>query len=438
MLSIIRPVIALLLSFGLLITANGMFNTLLGLRSRLEGFTTETTGIIMAGSFLGMLIGAVYAIRIISAVGHIRAFAALASIMSVAVLSHVLWIDAVFWFVLRLMAGFCLSGMTMIVESWLNGNSENSNRGQIMAMYMITNYLGFGIGQFLILLDDPKNTELFIIASIILSLALVPILLTRSKAPPPQPAIRLSMPKLFKISPLGLIGVCAAGLMNAAVNGMGAVFGKEMGLELSDISTLMACFVLGAMVMQYPVGRLSDRFDRRAVIIVVAVATFGMSTIMVSFAENVGIALFAMAAVYGGIAYTVYPLSAAQLNDMADSSMRVQVAAGVMVAYGIGASIGPIAAGQIMGSFGPTGLFYYTATVAVTLTCFTALRMLVRVRTESNIERKSVFMPISGTSFGGKQLYNAALDSVMREKRKQSQGVESAGSDKMKQETSSS
>ena len=157
MLSTIRPVASLLLSYGLLLLANGMFGTLLGLRSKMEGFATETIGVVMAGFFIGMLLGAFRAVRVVAAVGHIRAFTAFASIMSVAVLAHVLWIDPVIWFFLRMVAGFCLAGMVMITESWLNERATNQTRGQVLSLYMMTNYLGSGVGQLMLTVADPAR-----------------------------------------------------------------------------------------------------------------------------------------------------------------------------------------------------------------------------------------------------------------------------------------
>ena len=182
----IKSVASLLASYGLLMVANAMFGTLLGLRSKLEGFSTEVTGVIMAGFFIGMLLGALYAVRVVASAGHIRSFAAFASIMSVAVLAHVLIIDPVAWFILRAVTGFCMAGMVMIVESWLNERSTNATRGRVLSLYMITNYLGAGSGQFLITIANPDGFQLFSVASIIFSIALVPILLTRATVPRPS------------------------------------------------------------------------------------------------------------------------------------------------------------------------------------------------------------------------------------------------------------
>ena len=186
-----KSLLALLSSYGLLLLGNGMINILLGLRSRLEGFSTETTGFIMSGFFIGMLTGALFAVRVVAAVGHIRAFAAFASVMSVAVLAHVLLVNPLVWFVLRLIAGFCMAGMVMVVESWLNERSSNEMRGRVLSIYMMTNYLGAGLGQFMMLVGDPAEFQLFIIASMIYSFALVPVLLTRSNAPKPVAPVRM-------------------------------------------------------------------------------------------------------------------------------------------------------------------------------------------------------------------------------------------------------
>ncbi len=181
----VRSVFSLLLSYGLLLLANGLFGTLLGVRSRIEGFGTEVVGLIMAAYFLGLLLGALRAGMIVAAVGHIRAFAAFASIMSVTALLHVIVVDQVVWSILRFASGFCMAGMILVTESWLNARCTMRTRGQVMALYMVTNYFSAGAGQLLLTAADPARFQLFSVASIIFSLALVPVLLTRSSAPKP-------------------------------------------------------------------------------------------------------------------------------------------------------------------------------------------------------------------------------------------------------------
>ena len=409
----IKSISSLLLSYGMLLLGNGMIGTLLGIRSRLEEFSMEITGVIMAGFSVGLLMGALYAVRIVAAVGHIRAFAAFASIMSVAVLAHVLFIDPVTWFVLRVVAGFCMAGMVMVVESWVNERTTNNTRGQILSLYMITNYLGAGLGQFMLLVGDPAQFQLFIIASMVYSLALVPILVTRASAPKPSSPQRMKFRELFAISPVGVFGTICAGMANSSLNSMGAVFAKEIGLSIGDVSVFMAAAILGGMVLQYPIGRLSDKFDRRTVLVSASLAT-GLAALAVIWATGQTVAiLFAAVAFYGAVGFTIYPLSASQVNDLAAPDRLVQVAAGLLIAYGIGASIGPIMAAQSMAAFGPAGFFLFIVGVNSALILFTTIRIIQRRPGE---KAKAPFMPLGGVGVSSKQLYTSAIISAERDK----------------------
>ena len=408
----IKSISSLLLSYGMLLLGNGMIGTLLGIRSRLEEFSMEITGVIMAGFSVGLLMGALYAVRVVAAVGHIRAFAAFASIMSVAVLAHVLFIDPVTWFVLRVVAGFCMAGMVMVVESWVNERTTNNTRGQILSLYMITNYLGAGLGQFMLLVGDPAQFQLFIIASMVYSLALVPILVTRASAPKPSSPQRMKFRELFAISPVGVFGTICAGMANSSLNSMGAVFAKEIGLSIGDVSVFMAAAILGGMALQFPIGRLSDKFDRRTVLIIASLAT-GLAALAVIWATGQTVAiLFAAVAFYGAVGFTIYPLSASQVNDLAAPDRLVQVAAGLLIAYGIGASIGPIMAAQSMAAFGPAGFFLFIVGVNSALILFTTIRIIQRRPGE---KAKAPFMPLGGVGVSSKQLYTAAIISTERD-----------------------
>ena len=409
----IKSISSLLLSYGMLLLGNGMIGTLLGIRSRLEEFSMEITGVIMAGFSVGLLMGALYAVRVVAAVGHIRAFAAFASIMSVAVLAHVLFIDPVTWFVLRVVAGFCMAGMVMVVESWVNERTTNNTRGQILSLYMITNYLGAGLGQFMLLVGDPAQFQLFIIASMVYSLALVPILVTRASAPKPSSPQRMKFRELFAISPVGVFGTICAGMANSSLNSMGAVFAKEIGLSIGDVSVFMAAAILGGMALQFPIGRLSDKFDRRTVLISASLAT-GLAALAVIWATGQTVAiLFAAVAFYGAVGFTIYPLSASQVNDLAAPDRLVQVAAGLLIAYGIGASIGPIMAAQSMAAFGPAGFFLFIVGVNSALILFTTIRIIQRRPGE---KAKAPFMPLGGVGVSSKQLYTSAIISAEQDK----------------------
>jgi len=407
----IKSISSLLLSYGMLMAGNGMTGILLGLRSRLEGFSTEVTGFVMAGFFVGMLGGALFAVRVVAAVGHIRAFAAFASIMSVAVLAHVLYVDPIVWFALRVVAGFCMAGMVMVVESWVNERADNETRGQVLSLYMITNYLCAGLGQFMLLMGDPAQFQLFIIASIIYSFALVPVLITRSSAPKPSSPQRMKFRDLFAISPVGVFGMICAGMANSSLYGMGAVFGREAGLTVTQVSSFMATAILAGMTLQFPIGRFSDKFDRRTVLGIAAVATaVAAMAVIWATTQSVTVLLLA-AAVYGGFSFTIYPVSASQVNDLADPNRLVQVAAGLLIAYGIGASLGPVIVAQSMAIYGPKGFFLFIIAVNCALVIFTIVRIIQRPRGE---KAKSPFIPMGGIGISSKQLYTSALDSARR------------------------
>ena len=405
----IKSISSLLLSFGLLLMGNGMMGTLLGLRSRIEGFSTEITGFIMAGFFVGMLTGALFAVRVIAAVGHVRAFAAFASVMSIAVLAHILVIDPLIWFLLRVAAGFCMSGMIMVVESWVNERATNETRGQILSVYMITNYMGAGLGQFMMLIDDPAEFQLFVIASMVYSLALVPILLSRASAPKPSSPERMGFKSLLMISPVGVIGVICSGLANSSLNGMGAVFAREAGLSVAQVSLFMAVAILGGITLQFPLGRLSDRFDRRTVLIISALLTAGIAYLVIWASDQSPLYLITVIAFYGGLSFVIYPLSSSQVNDLAPKDKLVQVASGLLIAYGIGASLGPIVSAQFMATFGPSGFFVFLIGIYIFLAAFTLLRIVLRSR---NREGKAPFMPLGSVGVSSKQLYTAALSST--------------------------
>ncbi len=410
-----KSVASLLLSYGLLLLANGMFGTLLGLRSKLEGFSTEITGVIMAGYFVGMLFGAMNAVKVVARAGHIRSFAAFASIMSVAVLAHLLVINPITWIILRAICGFCMAGMVMIVESWLNERSTNDNRGRVLSLYMMTSYLGGGLGQFLLTVADPASFELFSVASIIFSIALVPILLTRATAPQPAKPERMSFKALYKISPVGVMGTFTAGMSSSSINSMAPVFANSINLTVSEISIFMASILLGGMLLQFPIGRLSDHFDRRTILMVSAVLASAAALAIAVASEQTNVNwLFGAALLYGGIAYTIYPMSSAQTNDLADKERLVQVSAGLLFAYGLGASMGPIVTSQFMGLFGQTALFLFIAGN----TGFLAFFVLVRIIQRPSGTKKALFLPLGGLGASSKQLYTNVQSSFAKKRRK--------------------
>ena len=409
----LSSVAALLSSYGLLLVANGLFGTLIGLRTKLEEFPTAVIGLIVAAYFVGLLAGGIQAVRVVAAVGHIRSFAAFASIMSVSALGIVLLIDPFVWAAMRFIGGFCMAGMVMVTESWLNERSTNQTRGQVMAFYMITTYLGAGSGQFILPLGDPAGYELFCVASIIYSLALVPVLLTRASAPKPSPPERASIPELWKVSPLGLLGALAAGVVNTNFHGLAPVFSYSVGLTVPQISAFMAAGIFGGLLLQWPMGRLSDRIDRRTVLAGVALGTSAASFGVVLITGGTFTGMIVLIAAYGGLSFAVYSLCSAHANDFTPPEKLVQTASGLLIAYGLGASIGPVVTSGLMSGFGPTALFMVNTWVAGALGVFALYRMFRRAPKPKAEQRPIIASP--GGQFTSGQLYSSMRDQVDRE-----------------------
>jgi len=412
-LATVRSVFSLLLSYGLLLLANGLFGTLLGVRSQIEGFGTEVVGLIMAAYFLGLLQGALRASNIVAAVGHIRAFAAFASVMSVTALLHVVIVDPIVWCVLRFASGFCMAGMIIVTESWLNARSTKRTRGKVMAFYMITNYFSAGCGQFLLTIADPGKFQLFSVASIIFSLALVPVLLTRSTAPKPPQRDPLNLRELWRTSPLGLMGSFCAGMVNASFYSLAPIFALALGFGIGGTSTFMASVIFGGLLLQYPVGHLSDRMDRRVVLTMVVLATSVACVAIVMVSEWSPGWIYLAGAVYGAFSFTVYSLCVAHANDFASTDKLVQTASGLLTAYGFGAFLGPIIAASFMGRLGPEGLFVMSALVSGFLGGFAIFRMRRR-RTPSK-EHRARIITMPGGQFTSGEMYATMRNAMDRD-----------------------
>lgn len=392
-------IFSLLLSYGLLLLANGLFSTLLGVRTQVEGFSTDLVGFIVASYFLGLLFGGMFAGRVVIRVGHIRAFAAFASLMSVSALLHPVWIDPLGWMLLRMMSGFCMAGMIMVTESWLNESASNHNRGQLLSFYMITNYLAAGSGQFLLSVGDPSQYHLFSLASVLFSLALLPVLLTRASAPVPIKSKPMPLIAIYRLAPLGVIGVFCSGLVNSSVHGLGPVFATNIGLSKASLSLFMATLITSGLFLQWPIGRLSDRIGRGPLLVVVPVVV-ALAAISILFVTEF-IFILVAAAVFGAFVFTVYSLSAATTNDMIGAEQRVQVAGGLLITYGAGASIGPIMAGQFMNLLGPQGLFFYFALVSLLLSAFAILKR----RRDGSPDKRKPFVAVPASQATSNELY---------------------------------
>ncbi|HKJ22171.1 MAG TPA: MFS transporter, partial [Gammaproteobacteria bacterium] len=267
MMTMVSSVFSLLLGLGILLIGSGCLGTLLGMRATVEHFPEMVTGLIMSSYFLGFVAGAYFCPPMINRVGHIRTFAAMAAVASAVVLIHALVVDPLAWAVLRFVTGVCSVGLFMVIESWLNSQSSNQRRGQVFAVYMTVNMVAMAAGQYLILINDIRTYVPFAVITILYSLSLVPVALTRVLEPAPVAAPALRLHYLFGKSPLGVLGTLIAGLVSGAFWGMGAVFAKLMGLPNHWIAGFMSAVIMGGAVLQLPIGRLSDHRDRRVVLL---------------------------------------------------------------------------------------------------------------------------------------------------------------------------
>jgi MFS family permease len=370
MLTTTRRSRSLLFGFGILMLGDGLQTTLLGVRASLEGFPTAVTGLIMSTFYLGFLAGALYAPRVVERVGHIRVFGALASMASASVLIHGIFVTPLAWSLLRLLGGFCLAGLYVVAESWLNDRATNRTRGQLLSIYMVVSYVGYAGGQLLLNAASPGGLELFVLTSVLISIALVPLLLSAGPAPRFSRQSTLSLRKLYVISPLGVVGALATGMASGALFGIGPVYAESTGLSVSQISLFMTAMLLGCTLLQWPIGRLSDALDRRLVISVTTFLAAAAAVAAVPVSAMSIWTLMVLVAVFGGLAIPLYSLCIAHANDYLEPEQMVAASSALVLASGLGAVLGPISVSLCMSLIGPDGFFWWLAVIHVALGLF--------------------------------------------------------------------
>ncbi len=361
----------------LLMVGNGIQGTLLGIRGNLEGFTTYQLSYVMAAYFLGFLFGSWIAPKMIRRVGHVRVFAALGSLISAIIVIYPVFPDWMAWTALRVVAGFCFSGIYITAESWINNTASNDTRGQALSAYMIVQMLGIIASQVLINVPDPSGFALFIIPSVLVSLAFLPILLAPVPAPAFDSTRRLPFTELFRISPLGCIGMLLTGGVFSAMFGMASVWGAQVGLSVRDISIFVGAMYVGGLVLQYPIGMASDRMDRRMLITVLS-AVAAAVMLMAAFVDLPFAALIGVAVLLGGITNPVYALLIAYTNDFLPREEMAAASAGLIFLNGFGAIFGPLVTGWMMETVGPSGFFLFIGVLFVLLSAYAMWRMTRR------------------------------------------------------------
>ncbi|NHB76791.1 MFS transporter [Rhodobacter calidifons] len=377
MLKVLTQSWPLLMGVMLLMVGNGVQGTLLGIRGNIEGFSTYQLSYVMAAYFLGFLFGSWAAPRMIRRVGHVRVFAALGSLISAVLVIYPVYPDWMAWTALRVLAGFCFSGIYITAESWINNTASNDTRGQALSAYMIVQMLGIIASQVILNLPDRTGFALFIIPSVLVSLAFLPILLAPTPAPAFDGARRLAFRELFRISPLGCVGMLLTGGVFSAMFGMAAVWGAQKGLSVGQISVFVGAIYVGGLVLQYPVGWASDRMDRRTLIMgLSAVAALAMA--VAAFVSLPFPALVVVGMVLGGITNPVYALLIAYTNDFLPREQMAGASAGLIFLNGFGAVFGPTATGWMMETTGPSGFFLFIGLLYVALVGYAVFRMTRR------------------------------------------------------------
>ena len=378
----LAPVSALLLSVVFLLMGNGLQGTLLPVRAQLELFSTADIGILGSFYFLGFAGGCYFGPHLVRRVGHIRAFAAMVSLASTASLVHVLILEPMFWWPIRAITGFCFAVLYMVIESWLNEKSTNETRGLVFSIYTIINLIVLTIGQMMLTLADPKAFPLFAVASILVSLAALPVALTKAPAPAPIASVKIRVRYLFNASPVGFIGALVVGLANGSFWSLAPVFAQTNSAVVgaSGIAMFMSISVIAGAMGQWPFGRLSDKIDRRKVIVIICVGAAVMGLGMAALGHRWENAAYLFSFLFGVFAFPLYAICAAHMNDSIEAGGFVEASGGLLLLYATGAVIGPVVASVMMGFIGPGGLYIFMAAAHIAMTAFTIYRIGRRAR----------------------------------------------------------
>lgn len=359
LLSALATMLALLFGYGLLQLGNTLQGTLLSVRGGLEGFSPSAIGLVSSGFWAGLILGSLRADALIRRVGHTRTFAALASLASAAPLLHLMFVDPLLWVLARALTGFCFAGLFMVVESWLNGAASPAVRGRMLSVYSMTGLVAGVGGQLLLPVSAPSGFLLFCIVSVIISVALVPVALSRATAPGQASGeAGLDLPRLYRQSPFGLVAAFLCGASTGAFFALGPVLAQRIGFSEIGIALFMASASLGGFAMTWPLGWLSDRSDRRTLTVTIAMTAAAVMAAMLTLlpADLPEGAIYALAFVFGGVVMPTYSLVIAHVNDSVASGEFVAASGGLLIVQGAGAVVGPIAGGAAMSAIGLQGL----------------------------------------------------------------------------------
>ncbi|WP_428428019.1 MFS transporter [Pararhizobium sp.] len=387
MLTSLRSVLSLMLSTLLMMVGFGLASYVLPVRSVAEGWSTLTISLIATGYTLGFTISCIVTPKFVLRVGHVRVFAALITLLSIAILMCGLVVDWRAWIFFRAISGFAISGSYLVIESWLNERVTNENRGMLFSLYLITTMVGTIGGQYLVPLGDPTNSSLFILCGVLFSLALLPTALSSSAMPAPPAQAKFDVPGLYRRSPVAVVGAFLAGAMSGAWLNLGGVFTQKIGLSTVEGATLLASLLAGSAISQIPIGRTSDRIDRRIVMVGCGIVGVVSCLAMVAFVGSSPLVLYVIAAFVGSVMFPIYALNVAHANDLARPNEYVEVSSGMMITYGIGTISGPLMVGPVMDRFGPPSLFVLLAIYFALYAAYAAWRIAQRGHTDGLVSK---------------------------------------------------
>lgn len=383
-----RRLLPIYLSAGILLAGNGLMVTLVAVRANAEGFANTYVGLLGAAYFAGFLIACIATPKLIQRAGHIRVFAALAAGAAVSALTMILWVSPETWLASRFLAGFCFCGTATVLESWLNAIASNANRGRLLGVYRVVDLGSVTGGQFMLPVFGTGGFEIFVFAGTLLAAALIPVSLSRQTSPAPPENARVRPKKVWMISQTAAFGCFSLGLTNSAFRAVGPLYAQEMGLAVNQVALFISMGVLGGALMNYPIGIASDRFDRRIILILVTAGAAGASLFLASASTPAMVLLGGL--IFGGFALPLYSLSMAHANDHANPGEVVEVTAGLIMFYGLGAIIGPFLSSLIIEHFGARYFFVYTCIIHASLIVFVLWRMTRRAAVPKSLRRRYV------------------------------------------------
>jgi len=384
MISKLLPLSALLAGVALLLMGSGLLGTLLAVRGGLEGFDERTLGLVMSGYFAGFFLGTFAAPPLIRRIGHVRAFAFYIGVCAIAVLLHPLWVNPFAWFGLRLVTGAALVGLYTVIESWLNAQPEREHRSRVFAVYMAVNLAALAAGQLLLGLGVDRGFALFSLVAILICAAALPVTLTRLAQPSFPPTPRLGLARLYRTAPAAASSAGLSGLAMGAFWGLGPTYAGQIGLGRDGIAHFMVATILGGALLQWPLGRWSDRVDRRIGLMLACAAAAGLALLVLPAAGWGHWAVYATFFAYGGVAFAIYPLAVAHMLDTLPADELLAGCSSLLLVHGIGAAIGPALAGALMSRYGAAALPAFFAAVLGLLGLYLASRLVFHRRARLN------------------------------------------------------